>query len=373
MKKTLAALIVSAVAASAANAAVVYNNEGTKVELNGSLRLILEKANAKETNPQTGVSTKTANSALRNAGSRFGITVKHNLDNDFYALGRLEFRFDDTESRDQFGSLYAKRAYVGLGSKATGDITFGRQVTIADDLSQTNDYEYGLIPKGKYIPTSGTGVVRYDYKGIEGLQLSANYNFGQRHNEMGNPLKTKKGALDVNGNQTYVADPTGNIKNAYGLGALYTAGDLDARFAYGHTNYETGSSASHRKDGFLASLGYTVNDFKLIGDFGYAHEKNGDAKLNKFYVSPGFEYQVLPTSKVYGNYLYEHVKVEDSNKAKTHGFLLGADYKLHKQVVVFLEGKYATVKKYTANTNGGYTYSAKINDKAIGVGMRVYF
>lgn len=53
MKKTLAALIVSAVAASAANATVIYDNEGTKVELNGSLRLILEKANAKKTNPQT--------------------------------------------------------------------------------------------------------------------------------------------------------------------------------------------------------------------------------------------------------------------------------------------------------------------------------
>ena len=132
MKKTLAALIVSAVAASAANAAVVYDNEGTKVELNGSLRLILEKADAKKYDA-AGNSTKTANSALRNAGSRFGITVKHNLDNDFYALGRLEFRFDDTDSRDQFGSLYAKRAYVGLGSKATGDITFGRQLTIADD------------------------------------------------------------------------------------------------------------------------------------------------------------------------------------------------------------------------------------------------
>lgn len=52
MKKTLAALIVSAVAASAANAAVVYDNEGTKVELNGSLRLILEKADAKSMTQQ---------------------------------------------------------------------------------------------------------------------------------------------------------------------------------------------------------------------------------------------------------------------------------------------------------------------------------
>ena len=347
MKKTLAALIVSAFAASAANAAVVYDNEGTKVELNGSLRLIMEKADKKEYD-RAGKSTKKTNSALRNAGSRFGITVKHNLDNDFYALGRLEFRFDDTDSRDKFGRLYAKRAYVGLGSKATGDITFGRQLTIADDLSQAVDYEYGLIPKEEYIPTAGTGVIRYDYKGIEGLQLSANYNFGQKNNEKGKAL-----------------DPA--IKNAFGFGALYTAGDLDARFAYGHTSFETDASYKHRLDGFLASLGYKFGDFTLTGDFGYAHAKKNDDKTNKFYVSPGFAYQVVPASKVYGNYLYERVK-GDVNKDKTHGFLLGADYKLHKQVVVFLEGKYVTTKSYTNDT-----YTGKVKDRAIGVGMRVYF
>ena len=352
MKKTLAALIVSAVAASAANAAVVYDNEGTKVELNGSLRVIMEKADKKVYNA-ANQSTKKANSALRNAGSRFGITVKHNLDNDFYALGRLEFRFDDTTSRDKFGRLYAKRAYVGLGSKATGDITFGRQLTIADDLSQAVDYEYGLIPKEEYIPTAGTGVIRYDYKGIEGLQLSANYNFGQKNNEKGKAL-----------------DPA--IKNAFGFGALYTAGDLDARFAYGHTSFETDASYKHRLDGFLASLGYKFGDFTLTGDFGYAHEKENDAKTNKFYVSPGFAYQVTPASQVYGNYLYERVKGE-TTKDKTHGFLLGADYKLHKQVVVFLEGKYVTTKNYAENANGGYAYDGKTKDRAIGVGMRVYF
>ena len=347
MKKTLAALIVSAFAASAANAAVVYDNEGTKVELNGSLRLIMEKADKKVYNA-ANQSTKKANSALRNAGSRFGITVKHNLDNDFYALGRLEFRFDDTDSRDKFGRLYAKRAYVGLGSKATGDITFGRQLTIADDLSQAVDYEYGLIPKEEYIPTAGTGVIRYDYKGIEGLQLSANYNFGQKNDEKGKAL-----------------DPA--IKNAFALGALYTAGDLDARFAYGHTNLETNATYKHRVDGFLASLGYKFGDFKLTGDFGYAHVKFDDAKTNKFYVSPGFAYQVTPASQVYGNYLYERVKGE-ADKDKTHGFLLGADYKLHKQVVLFVEGKYVTTKEYVNDS-----YDGKVKDRAIGVGMRVFF
>ena len=347
MKKTLAALIVSAVAASAANAAVVYDNEGTKVELGGSLRLIMEKADKKEYD-RANHSTKKANSALRNAGSRFGVKVKHNLDNDFYALGNLELRFDDTTSRDKFGGAYAKRAYVGLGSQSVGEIKFGRQLTIADDLSQANDYEYGFIPKGDYIPTSGTGVVRYDYKGIEGLQLSANYNFGQKNDEKGKAL-----------------DPA--IKNAFALGALYTAGDLDARFAYGHTNLETNATYKHRVDGFLASLGYKFGDFKLTGDFGYAHVKDDDAKTNKFYVSPGFAYQATPMSQVYGNYLYERVKGE-ADKEKTHGFLLGADYKLHKQVVLFVEGKYKTTKKYENDS-----YAGKEKDRAIGVGMRVFF
>jgi len=316
MKKTLAALIVSAVAASAANAAVVYDNEGTKVELGGSLRLIMEKAD-KKVYDAANHSTKKANSALRNAGSRFGVKVKHNLDNDFYALGNLELRFDDTASRDKFGGAYAKRAYVGLGSQSVGEIKFGRQLTIADDLSQANDYEYGFIPKGDYIPTSGTGVVRYDYKGIEGLQLSANYNFGQRHNEKGQDLQK-------------LSDPKPYIKNAFALGALYTAGDLDARFAYGHTNFETNATYKHRVDGFLASLGYKFGDFTLTGDFGYAHEKENDAKTNKFYVSPGFAYQVTPMSQVYGNYLYEREYVNDS-------------------------------------------YDGKVKDRAIGVGMRVFF
>jgi len=347
MKKTLAALIVSAFAASAANAAVVYDNEGTKVELGGSLRLIMEKADKKEYD-RANHSTKKANSALRNAGSRFGVKVKHNLDNDFYALGNLELRFDDTTSRDKFGGAYAKRAYVGLGSQSVGEIKFGRQLTIADDLSQANDYEYGFIPKGDYIPTSGTGVVRYDYKGIEGLQLSANYNFGQKNDEKGKAL-----------------DPA--IKNAFALGALYTAGDLDARFAYGHTNLETNATYKHRVDGFLASLGYKFGDFTLTGDFGYAHAKKNDDKTNKFYVSPGFAYQVTPMSQVYGNYLYERVKGE-SDKEKTHGFLLGADYKLHKQVVLFVEGKYVTTKEYVNDS-----YDGKTKDRAIGVGMRVFF
>ena len=381
MKKTLVALSVAAFAASA-NAVTVLDAEGTKVDFEGSLRLIMEKTSAKTTKADGKVSKKSNESSLRNAGSRFGVKVKHELGQDFYALGRLEFRFDDTKSEDKFGRLYAKRAYVGLGSQQFGELTFGRQVTIADDLSQTNDYEYGLIPKGDYIPTSGTQVVRYDYRGVEGLQLSANYNFNQKHDDKGNdlnkttttyPVKLVDGTTDQ-----YVAVPTttideiGEIKNSYGVGALYSVGAADVRLSYGRTNYETYSADKHTKDGYLASASYAFGDFKLIGDFGYRHEKSGAAKTDAFYVSPGFKYQVVPTSSVYGNYLYERVKTKDTSKEKTHGFLLGVDYKFHKQVVAFVEGKVVQTKEYN-KVNNGYDYDGKTTDKAIGVGMRVFW
>ena len=86
-------------------------------------------------------------------------------------------------------------------------------------------------------------------------------------------------------------------------------------------------------------------------------------------MSPGFKYQFVPTSSVYGNYLYERVKVKDGEKDKTHGVLLGVDYKFHKQVVAFVEGKYVRTKSYDAN--GDFTEKAR--DKAIGVGMRVFW
>lgn len=360
MKKTLVALAVTAFAASA-SAVTVYDADGTNVEFDGSLRLILEKAKEKRTDSQGNyVRNNRSHSNLRNADSRFGVRVKHDLAEDFYALGRLEIRFDKNSSSDQFGDLYAKRAYVGLGSKQYGEVTFGRQLTIADDYGQTDDYAYGIVPA--YIVQSGTQVIRYDYKGIEGLQIGANYNFAESRNAAGEVLPNE-------------------IKNAYGLGAVYetelaNGHVFNAEGGVGRSNYVTGTNYKHHEDGYELALGYTIGNLKLVGDFGYGYGKAGPERTKSFFVAPGLQYQVVPASRIYGNYLYERVETTlndvDSGKEKTHGFLLGVDYKLHKQVVTYVEGKYVRTKDYNAN-NGVYAYNGKTTDKAIGVGMRVFW
>lgn len=354
MKKTLVALAVTAFAASA-SAVTVYDAEGTKVEFDGSVRLVMEKA-GKTVKSAEGVKSGKTKSNLRNAGSRIGVRVNHDLGDGFFALARTEFRFDGANSgRDKFGDVYVKRAYAGLGKKELGEVTFGRQLTIADDIGEVHDYTYGIVPS--YITTDGNAVVRYDYKGIEGLQLGANYNFAQNVNDKGGALSPA-------------------IKNAFGLGAVYTTqldgSAFNVEGGYGRTNYETGTAAKHYQDGYEMALGYTLGNFKLAGDFGYKYEKDGKARKNAFYVAPGFQYQVVPASRVYGNYLYERSKTKASSKEKVHGFLLGVDYKFHKQVVAFVEGKLVQTKKYgyDASTKG-YEYTGKVTDKAIGVGLRV--
>lgn len=349
MKKTLAALIIGAFAASAANAAVVYDNEGTKVEIGGSLRLILEKTN------KGGEANQHTHSGLRNAGSRLEVKVKHNLDSGYYALGYLQVRLDGKQGNgakgDGFGALGTKRAFVGLGHKERGEVTFGRQVTFADSLSTANDYTYGIIDKDAYIPTEGDSVVRYTYKGIDNLVISADYLFANER-DANNEVKVD------------------TLQNGFQVGAGYEDGII-AKFGYGRTNYKSATSQKHHVDGFLATLGYDFGGVILSLDGGYAKEKEMNQNTKRFYVSPGFQYQVTELSNVYGNYKYEQQKEEDSSKTKSHGFLLGVDYKLHKQVVTYVEAKYQVTKGYDAQ--GNYEQNSKVKDKAIGVGMRVFF
>lgn len=358
MKKTLAALIVSAVAASAANAAVVYDNEGTKVELKGSLRLVLEKTNK----GGDAAHNKHTHSGLRNDGSRVAVKVTHDLADGFYALGNLEVRFDGkqggTTRDDGFGNVNTKRAYAGFGKKELGELTFGRQLTIADNLSTSKDYTYGIVDKGEYIPTDGNSVVAYNYKGVEHLQLGANYIFADSR---GINKNAKGKALD---NEVL----PGTVENGYQVGAVYEDGFI-AKFGYGRTNYKVTGSQKHHQDGFLLSLGYDFNGVTGYVDGGYARIKESGERTNKFFVAPGFIAPVSEAASIYGNYKYEHAKTGDE-KTKLHGFLLGVDYKLHKQVVTFIEGKYTVSKDYDAN---GYVNNSKVKDKAIGVGMRVFF
>ncbi|HHF3908830.1 TPA: porin [Haemophilus influenzae] len=360
MKKTLAALIVGAFAASAANAAVVYNNEGTKVELGGRLSIIAEQSNS------TVNDQKQQHGALRNQGSRFHIKATHNFGDGFYAQGYLETRFVAAQSgtkSDDFGHIITKYAYVTLGNKAFGEVKLGRAKTIADGITSAEDKEYGVLNNSKYIPTDGN-TVGYTFKGIDGLVLGANYLLAQDRSKY-----TTGGSLA--GEVT-----SQSISNGVQVGAKYDANNIIAGIAYGRTNYREntigipGLGKKQQVNGALSTLGYRFSDLGLLVslDSGYAKTKNYKAKHEKrYFLSPGFQYELMEDTNVYGNFKYERNSVDQGKKTREHAVLFGVDHKLHKQLLTYIEGAYAR----TRTTSGTNVTTEK--EKSVGVGLRVYF
>ncbi|PRM44057.1 outer membrane phosphoporin protein E [Haemophilus influenzae] len=364
MKKTLAALIIGALAASAANAAVVYNNEGTKVELGGRLSIIAEQSNS------TIKDQKQQHGALRNQGSRFHIKATHNFGDGFYAQGYLETRFVSAQSgtkSDDFGHIITKYAYVTLGNKAFGEVKLGRAKTIADGITSAEDKEYGVLNNSKYIPTNGN-TVGYTFKGIDGLVLGANYLLAQDRSKY-------TAAGNVAGEVT-----SQSISNGVQVGAKYDANNIIIGIAYGRTNYREDIISKQPDDlvgtkqqvnGALSTLGYRFSDLGLLVslDSGYAKTKNYKAKHEKsYFVSPGFQYELMEDTNVYGNFKYERDSVDQGKKAREHAVLFGVDHKLHKQVLTYIEGAYARTRT-TESKKGVETEK----EKSVGVGLRVYF
>lgn len=357
MKKTLAALIVGAFAASAANAAVVYNNEGTKVELGGRLSVIAEQSS------NTLDDQKQQHGALRNQGSRFHIKATHNFGDGFYAQGYLETRFVSKykDNADHFDSITTKYAYVTLGNKALGEVKLGRAKTIADGITSAEDKEYGVLNNSKYIPTNGN-TVGYTFEGIDGLVLGANYLLAQQRNAHGSTAGEVVAQVISNGVQ---------------VGAKYDANNIIAGIAYGRTNYredlaaQEDSGKKQQVNGALSTLGYRFSDLGLLVslDSGYAKTKNYKDKHEKrYFVSPGFQYELMEDTNVYGNFKYERNSVDQGKKAREHAVLFGVDHKLHKQVLTYIEGAYARTR---TNDKGKTEKTEK--EKSVGVGLRVYF
>lgn len=375
MKKTLAALIVGAFAASAANAAVVYNNEGTKVELGGRLSVIAEQSNT------TVDGQKQQHGALRNQGSRFHIKATHNFGDGFYAQGYLETRLvtDITkDSADHFGDITTKYAYVTLGNKALGEVKLGRAKTIADGITSAEDKEYGVLNNSKYISTNGN-TVGYTFKGIDGLVLGANYLLAQQRNPT--DIQTVAGEVSAQ-----------SIINGVQVGAKYDANNIIAGIAFGRANYRENNQVSiyspgkkQQVEGVLSTLGYHFSDVGLLVslDSGYAKtEYHKETKARgqgqgqgqpaydekRYFVSPGFQYELMEDTNVYGNFKYERTSVNQGKNTREQAVLFGVDHKLHKQVLTYIEGAYARTK---TNDKGKTEKTGK--EKSVGVGLRVYF
>lgn len=374
MKKTILALAVPALlAAGVTNAATVYKNDDTSIDLKGSIRLLAEEGARRDAN-------------IGDDGSRIGLGIKHNLGNGLTGLGYIEMGYDTQKQESTSDSpIKNRQAYAGLSLDGVGTLTAGRITAPFDDVA-LSDYTWtygGVMDFGKMADSKDAGP------------------FGNKNTFLARTSNSVKvESAEVNGFKAagsytmQTGDAYNNVDSAYTLAAFYTSDfglTFNAGYGHGKSNggnqvtaptfnadgsvNKPGSTVAHNAaDADIWGIGtqYEINDFAIALDYGqakldYNTATKPTAKVDLLGV--GVKYQVIEQSKVYAGY-YGRDYTDFKNWDRHDLYVVGVDYAYTKNVVTFLEYAHDDYK---------YADSVKVNssdmknDDRIGLGFRVYF
>ncbi|MDG6881086.1 Outer membrane porin protein BP0840 precursor [Phocoenobacter uteri] len=343
MKKTLIALTVAALASTSASAVTVYNQDGMNVNVFGEIKYTLgqDKITVKEDGVKQPESTE-SHTKLKNAGTKLGVHADYDLGNGAYAFGEYKLQMKS-------GDAKLDKAFIGFGQKEVGQLSFGQQVTMADDIGEaTFDNIYGVGVS--VLPTGGDRTVAYRYKAVDGWTFGADYVFGENGEK-----KVKYEALGF--------EKEVPLKNAFQVGAHYSKDALTFEAGLGRVNHKSVDSKDDYVDAIEAAFGYTIDNVRLGLDLGYGIMKYGNDKDKLFHTAMGAKVAVTDSVDLFGTYAYTKIKFADKDEKaeKIHGLNVGVDYKLAKNVSLFAEAQYQKGKQDKHKTT----------QKAVGVGMKI--
>ncbi len=362
MKKTLFTLSALAMAASSAQAYTILDNQasGTKVDFVGSARLAWKSTSDKEMPVNGRVTREHINHAVVNDGSRFGLKVNQQLGNDFYALGRVEWRFrGSAPSQHNFDDIYTRQLYAGIGHKQYGELTYGHQAVITDDL-KFSDLANTLSLTDGFVHGAARKTVQYVYKGIEGLKVGAFY--GDHSKRGNNALDLSQDRKHVWGSAAIYEQKIDDVQS-FAVGAGFSREFFNAtstKSDYDTTAYDVTGSYTFDKTTLALDLARkTTNDKGAIGN--KATDKEVTATLFQ---------EINSDWNAYTMYSYKTSKENGGvSKAKTHEFMLGTEYYIvPKHLKTFVEWQTAKTKNYE---NGVKT--SKVRNNTTVIGLRAYW
>lgn len=329
MKKTIVALAVAAVAATSANAATVYNQDGTKVDVNGSVRLILKKE-------------KNERGDLVDNGSRVSFKASHDLGEGLSALAYTELRFSKNvikQKKTRLGNdVHVKRLYAGFAYEGLGTLTFGNQLTIGDNVG-VSDYTYFLGGINNLL-SSGEKAINFKSAEFNGFTFGGAYVFSA---DAG-----KQASRDGRG---------------FVVAGLYNRKMGDVGFALEAGYSQKYVTAAKQEKAFMVGTELSYAGLALGVD--YAHTVTNKEKVEgkKRALEVGLNYDINDKAKVYTDLIWAKESLKGVT-TRDSSILLGAGYKLHKKVETFVEGGWSRKKAAVGVTT---------KDNKVGVGLRVHF
>ncbi|WP_404811060.1 porin [Actinobacillus pleuropneumoniae] len=376
MKKTALALLASAFVASSASAVELFNldSTGTKAEFIGSARLKWTGTSTKDTYQNGAAIRNHVNKPVQNNGSRFGFRLTQQLGSGFYALGRVEWRLRGADERGVSSSqhdldhIYAHQLYAGLGHKQYGEVTYGNQTVITDEVKQT-DIPNTLSLSDGLLVSGARRSVQYVYKGIEGLKVGAYYG---GHNQRSNTNM----------------DLSQDRKDVWGFGSIYNHKFDDVQSVQVATGFSrerferVGSAPAYDRNAYSVGAAYTYDKTTFGVDLERRKTENqsvqGNERTEKE-VRTLVYHRLTDDWRAYGMYAYKTNRLERAigrdNNEKKHQFMVGTEYYLPK-VVDQLKTKLFVEWQATRTTHPEAKVARGVNksrDYTTVVGFRAYW
>ncbi|MEG0007187.1 MAG: porin [Aeromonas sp.] len=314
MKKTILAIAIPALFASAANAAVVYDKDGTSFDIYGRV--------------QANYYTDHNDADAELQGStRLGWSGKVALNNTWSGIAKTEWQVAAENSGNKTSDIDPRHIYVGFDGTQYGKIIFGQTDTAFYDVLEPTDIfnEWGDV--GNFYDGRQEGQIIYSntYGGFKGkVSYQTNDDVAVKVSDVGQSIKeVDVYGPDVKRNYGYAVAAGYDFDFGLGLNAGYAYSDLES----------TSSTASGDKKEWALGAHYAINGFYFAGMY------------------------------TQGDLSYDGT-TQGSNKDKGRGYELAASYNV--DAWTFLAG-YNFAEGKVASNSAGAEYQDIIDETLLGV------
>ena len=333
MKKTLSLAIASAtaIAATAATAQTVYDDDGLTLDLTGEVDVQYRQVTTDDTDPEMRLDdAQIAFKPSYTDGS--GVTAFSYMRLDAknrYNGYKEKFDADDTEEDKPYVDL--EKAYVGVGfDNAT--VTVGRQTYASDEFGIGQDIEFGV--NQAVLDTDGDNVVRAEYS-MDTVTIIGSYDLEVQDDESSFDLFAALDASDsitVTGfAQAQKADADADTYFALGANIQYSMDALTVAGEVTYTNFEgvvstaLGDATIDGASAFQVSGAYDLSEkLTVAGGFGMQFLDLDDFD-DPIQMYTNLAYDVVGNSKVYAELQYDYL--DDDASDTQLGYAVGMKVK----------------------------------------------
>jgi len=356
MKKTLLATAIAAsMAATGAQAATVYNQDGTKLDLYGNLQFAYAN-----TNDADGESTD----ELADNGSTLGVKGEHMISEGLAGYFKYEFEGDADEIKGAGGLDTGDQAYMGLKGNF-GDARLGSWDPLIDDWIQdpiTNNEYFDVSDSNQNIfgieDSREGNKLAYTSPSLAGFQFAVGTQYEGDAED--NNVETGVGAAGPNAGQSFAVQNDSDSNASFFGGLKYTAGAFSVAAVYDNLDnndgtYTAGPYAGQEFDAgeqYGITAQYTVNTLRVAAKL-ERFQSDSDLIEDVNYYGLGARYG-YGMGDIYGAYQYVDVGgdslTDTADNAFTSGdwpneegesyneVVLGATYNVSDAMYTFIEG-----------------------------------